>query len=97
MKIANILATAQALSDLDLLARLDHLAGQERQASAELVAHLAALDARPSLFAAKGYSSLFAYCTEVLHLSEDATCNRIDVARVCRKFPEVLEGLQPVS
>jgi hypothetical protein len=93
MKIANILATAQALSDLDLLARLDHLAGQERQASAELVAHLAALDARPSLFAAKGYSSLFAYCTEVLHLSEDATCNRIDVARVCRKFPEVLEGL----
>jgi hypothetical protein len=89
----NILATARALSDKDLLARLDLLAGQERDASVELIAHLAVLDARPSLFAAKGYSSLFAYCTEVLRLSEDATCDRIKAARVCRDFPEVLDQL----
>jgi hypothetical protein len=89
----DVLDSARALSDRDLLARLDLLAGQEREASAELVAHLAALDARPSLYAAKGYSSLFAYCTEVLRLSEDATCNRIGAARVCRRFPEVLERI----
>ena len=93
MKTMNVLATADALSDQDLLARLDHLALRERETVAELVAHLAALDERPSLYAARGYSSLFAYCREALHLSEDATCNRIEVARACRKFPEILDRL----
>jgi hypothetical protein len=64
MMTINVLATADALSDRDLLARLDHLAGRERATIAELVAHLAALDERRSLYAAKGYSSLFAYCRE---------------------------------
>jgi len=49
----NILVTANGLSDRDLLARLDALAGRERAASAELVAHLAALDSRPSLYASR--------------------------------------------
>jgi hypothetical protein len=39
---------ASALSDHDLLARIGVLAGKEREATVELVAHLAALDARPS-------------------------------------------------
>ena len=84
----NILATAAAMPDDVLLARLEKLAGQERESTAELVAHLAALDTRPSLlYAAKGYGSLFRYCTEALRLSEDATCNRIESARVCRRLP----------
>ena len=87
------LATATALSDRDLLARLSALAGRERQASAELVAHLAALDARPSAYAAQGYGSLHAYCTQALRLSEDAASNRIEAARACRRFPEILELL----
>jgi hypothetical protein len=57
------------------------------------LAHLAALDDRPSLFAAGGYGSLFDYCTQVLRLSEDATCNRIQAARACRDFPVILELL----
>ena len=89
----NILVTASALSDQDLLARLVTLAGKEREASVELVAHLAALDSRPALFAAQGYSSLFSYCTQALRLSEDAACNRIEAARTCRRFPLILELL----
>jgi hypothetical protein len=89
----NILATAAALSDQDLLARLDLLAGREREASVELVAHLAALDTRPSLYAAQGYGSLFSYCTQALRLSEDAACNRIEAARACRRFPVILDLL----
>ena len=83
----NILVTASALSDQELLARLEMFAGREREASAELVAHLAALDGRPSLYAAQGYGSLFSYCTQSLRLSEDAACNRIEAARACRRFP----------
>src|SRR5258707_6299567 len=89
----NILALASSLSDQDLLARIGMLAGKEREATVELVAHLAVLDARPALFAAQGHGSLFTYCTVVLRLSEDATCNRIEAARACRDFPVILEAL----
>jgi len=86
----NILTTAAALSDDDLLARLQALARKEREASAELVAHLAVLDTRPALYAADGYGSLFGYCTQALRLSEDAACNRIEAARASRRFPYIL-------
>src|SRR5438445_10256912 len=89
----NILATAAGLSDRDLLARLSALAGRERQASVELVAHLAVLDARPAVYAGLGYGSLFSYCTQSLRLSEDAACNRIEAARACRRFPVILDLL----
>src|SRR6185436_3502763 len=89
----NILTAAAALSDHDLLARLDVLAGDEREASVQLVAHLAALDSRPAAYAAQGYGSIFSYCTEALRLSEDAASNRIQAARACRRFPLILERL----
>jgi hypothetical protein len=92
MKI-DILAIADALSDRDLIARLGVLAGNERASTVELVAHLAALDARPALYAAEGYGSLFTYCTQALRLSEDAACNRIAAARACRRFPVILDRL----
>ena len=92
MKI-DILAAAASLSDAALLARLAALAGMEREASAELVAHLAELDARPAVYAAQGHGSLFGYCTQALRLSEDAACNRIEAARACRRFPVILDLL----
>jgi hypothetical protein len=92
MKI-DILAAAEALSDQDLLAHIDRLAGRERSATAELVAHLAVLYARPSVYAAKGYGSLFTYCTQALKLSEDAACNRIEAAKACGRFPVLLSHL----
>jgi 5-methylcytosine-specific restriction endonuclease McrA len=93
MMNTNILATAAGLSDQGLLARLEALAVKERETSVELVAHLVALDARPSAYAAKGYGSLFGYCTRALRLSEDAACNRIEAARACRRFPVILDLL----
>jgi len=92
MKI-NIHATAAALSDQDLLARLPALAGRERETLVELLAHLIALDGRPGAYSAQGYASLYAYCTQALRLSEDAACTRVAVARRCRSFPVILELL----
>ncbi len=89
----SILDCAAALSDGDLLARVETLAGTERETAAELVAHLAALELRPNAFAARGYGSLFDYCTQALRLSEDAACTRIRAARTCRSFPVVLDLL----
>src|SRR5216683_331571 len=59
----------------------------------DLLARLAALATRSSLYAAHGHGSLFTYCTEVLRLSEDAACNRIYAARACRRFPVILDAL----
>lgn len=87
----NIFKTAEALSDSDLLARTRAFAGDEREATAELVAHLAALEMRPSAYAALGHGSLFGYCTDALRLSEDAACTRIAAARWCREFPVIAD------
>jgi hypothetical protein len=89
----NILAAALALPDRELLACIGAIAGREREATAELVAHLAALEMRPSVYAAQGYGSLFDYCVGALGLSEDAACNRIEAARASTSFPVILEML----
>jgi hypothetical protein len=84
------------LSDQELLAQVTRLAAEERQATALLIAHLAELDAR-RLYLAEGYSSLFTYCTQALHLSEHAAYGRIEAARAARKFPVLLELLSEGS
>ncbi len=80
------------LSDAELLARLKALARQERDATARLIAHLALVDAR-RLYLPEGCSSMFTYCTQVLHFSEGAAYARIEVARAVRRFPLILERL----
>ena len=79
-------------SDQQLLTGVKELVGREREATAQPIAHLGEIDAR-RLFLAEGCSSLFKYCTDVLHLSEPSAYNRIDVARVARKFPIIFEKL----
>ena len=83
---------AQSLSDDELLAGIKTLAGRERVATAELVAHLAELDAR-KLYLPAGHSSMFTYYRDALGLSEHEAYNRIEVARAARRFPVVLDLL----
>jgi hypothetical protein len=79
-------------SDHDLLAEVKRLATGERHATTHLVASLMEVDAR-RLYLGEGYSSLFTYCTQVLHLSEHAAYGRIEAARASRRFPRILELL----
>ena len=85
-------SSAATLSDRELLRQVALLAGREREATVELVAQLAELDAR-RLHVAEGYGSLFAYCTGVLRLAEHAAYNRIEAARLSRRFRAVLDLL----
>ncbi|MGQ0548915.1 MAG: HNH endonuclease [Armatimonadota bacterium] len=88
----HILSSVAQLSNDELLARVRNLAESERNATASLIAHLAELDER-RLYLAEGCSSLFTYCTQILHLSEHAAYGRIQAARAVRRFPVVLERL----
>ena len=64
----------------------------EHQATARLIALLGEVDTR-RLYAPQGYSSLFTYCVQSLHLSEPAAYLRITAARAARRFPAILELL----
>ena len=80
------------LTDAELVAAVRGLAGDERDVTARVVAHLAEIDAR-GLYLPAGYPSLYVYCREALGYSEDAAYNRNVAARVARRFPEVVDML----
>src|SRR5687768_14737340 len=88
--MTNIPAALTELSDRDLLASIHDAVRDERIATVRLIALLAELDAR-RLYLGEGCSSLFTYCTQVLHLSEHAAYNRIESARAARRFPVILD------
>jgi hypothetical protein len=78
------------LPDREVLARVHAATHDERVATVHLIALLIELDAR-RLYLGEGCSSLFTYCTQVLHLSEHAAYNRIETARAARRFPVIFE------
>jgi 5-methylcytosine-specific restriction endonuclease McrA len=80
------------LADGDLIAEAKRLADHERKTTAALIACLMELDVR-RLYLQEGCSSLFTYCTRVLHLSEHAAYGRIEAARAARRLPMILEML----
>jgi hypothetical protein len=80
------------LTDRNLITEVARLTGLERRATARLIAAIAELDSR-RLYLAEGCSSLFTYCTHVLHLSEHAAYGRIEAARAARRFPVILQLL----
>jgi 5-methylcytosine-specific restriction endonuclease McrA len=90
--MANIVCSFDRLSNADLLSEIKRLARRECDATATLIASLMELDAR-QLYLEEGCSSLFTYCTAVLHLSEHAAYGRIKAARTAQAFPMVLDLL----
>ncbi len=81
------------LTDGALLAELHRVTRAHRGLTAELVAHLAEMEAR-KLHLREACSSLFAYCTERLGFSEDEACRRIEAARLARRFPCIYDRLE---
>jgi hypothetical protein len=80
------------LSDGALRHELIAASGRARSATASEIAHIAEFDAR-RLYAPEGYPSMFAFCVQVLELSEDAALKRIQAARTAREFQVIFEML----
>lgn len=78
------------MSDRELLGRIARVAGDERHLTADLLELIGECDAR-RLYLGEGCSSLFTYCTQVLHFSEHAAYHRIEGARAARQCPIILE------
>ena len=73
----------KALSDDELLSRLSELLRKSRRVEAQLVAHIGEVDVR-KLYRREDCSSMFAFCTQVLHLSEPESYERIKLARAAQ-------------
>jgi hypothetical protein len=84
------------LSDNALLSLLHVIVGSHRRVTVELILHLGEVDAR-RLHVDKGFSSLFSYCVELLHFSEDEACRRIEAARLARRFPAIYPLLETAA
>jgi hypothetical protein len=69
------------------------LARNEQSAAARLVRYLAEVDTR-RLYLDDGYGSLFSWCVGLLQLSAAAAYNRIELARLGRRFPAVFAALE---
>jgi hypothetical protein len=82
-----------AVSDDELIRRLQELVTRSHRLEADLVAHIGEVDER-RLYARQAFPSMFAYCTEALHLSEAEAYRRITVARAARKHQVLLTMLR---
>jgi hypothetical protein len=82
----------QSISDDELLHRLAQLLAQSRRSEVDLVTHIAEVDER-RLYAREACPSMYAYCTQVLHLSEAEAYLRITTGRAAREHPVLLTML----
>jgi hypothetical protein len=86
----------KSLSDDDLLRGLSNVLRQFRRDEVDLIAHIGEVDER-RLYAREASPSMFAWCMEVLHLSEAETALRIGATRAARKLPARREPPAPDS
>ena len=76
--------------DHKLLHQLADLVSQDRSMTAELLEHIAEVDAR-KLYVPAAHPTMYRYCLDELHMSEDEAARRIRAARTARDFPIIFE------
>src|SRR5262245_8529305 len=80
----------ESLTDDEVLSGLHDAVRLSRGNEASLIAHIGEVDVR-RLYSRYAASSMFSYCTDILHLSEAESYRRITVARAARDHPILLE------
>ena len=83
------LACAKRLNDEALVAKLTCCVREDRELTARLLIQLGEVDAR-GLFRDLGFSSMFDYAVQALHMSESEAWLRLRAARFAREFPAAL-------
>src|SRR6187455_2354081 len=81
------------LSEHELLSHFESLVARDRRTTAHLLVAIAEIDER-KLWATHACPSMFAFCVERFHMSEQVTAKRIWAARTARRFPIVLEMVE---
>src|SRR6187402_2874349 len=75
----------RGLNDDELVNALPKLASREREATADLLAHLAELEER-RLFDVMGFHSMWEYCIVALGMCRTTAWRKLTAARICYRF-----------
>ncbi len=86
----------RTLCDSELIDETKRLSQKEREISLAVLLHIKEIESR-RLYAARGYSSLFAFCVNELKYSEPSAQRRIDSARLLRDIPEITQKVSDGS
>jgi 5-methylcytosine-specific restriction endonuclease McrA len=81
------------LSDEELVSQIASLCLEGRRLVARLIVHLIEVEDR-ALDKKSACSSMWAFCTERLKMSEGETSRRLNAAKLVRRFPSVLGRLE---
>jgi 5-methylcytosine-specific restriction endonuclease McrA len=82
-----------SLSDEELVSQIASLCLEGRRLVARLIVHLIEVEDR-ALDKKSACSSMWAFCTERLKMSEGETSRRLNAAKLVRRFPSVLGRLE---
>ena len=82
-----------SLSDEELVSQIASLCLEGRRLVARLIVHLIEVEDR-ALDKKSACSSMWAFCTERLRMSEGETSRRLNAAKLVRRFPSVLGRLE---
>ncbi len=82
-----------SLSDEELLSHIASLCLEGRRLVARLIVYLIEVEDR-ALDKKSACSSMWAFCTERLNMSDGETSRRLNAARLVRRFPSVLGRLE---
>ena len=82
-----------SLSDEELVSQIASLCLEGRRLVARLIVHLIEVEDR-GLDKKSACSSMWAFCTERLRMSEGETSRRLNAAKLARRFPSVLGRLE---
>ena len=80
------------LSDDEVLSTVTRLTGSERGTVARIVSLIREVEDR-RIHLREAYSSIYDFCFRALKLSEGEASRRVHVARMSKRFPQVLEAL----
>ena len=80
---------ASKLSAAALLTEFTSTLAHDRGTTVDLLIQMGEIEAR-KLYVSKACADMYAYCTEVLHMSESTASRRIRTARAARQFPVIL-------
>ena len=90
------MSSLEQLTDASLHCELKRLVGSSNTLTAQLLAHLAEVEAR-GIHRERACSSLYTYCVYELRMSEDEAQRRCRAARLARQFPVLLDLLAEAS
>ena len=84
------------ITDAELILKLKNMIQKERDLVSEVLRHLREVESR-QLYLARGYSSMFAFCTGLLGYSEAEAHIRIQAMRLIKSLPTVERQIEEGS